>query len=146
MTGQIITVKPEVIQIKKVGKDGKPSLQPLKMNQIRQNMVSYMLRRVANVEHDYKTAQDSLRKYLDRRTKNPDIEEKTLDDYRQLKDVIKFDTIFKEAGNYTEDRTQRKRDKDFCLDVLNYWKAINYIPGYELQKDGQQSTGIIITH
>ncbi len=61
-----------------------------------------------------------------------------------LKDTILFDTLFKETGQDTANKVETKRNREFCFEVLDYWKATGHIADYEKQTKGRSITGVKI--
>lgn len=119
MTKQLLTVPAKYIAIEKV-KKGRTSGELLPMTADRQAMTGYMLRRIAVMKHDKKNKVQ---------TQSP---------------VILFDTLFSETGTKTADRKQTMLNRNFCFDVLDYWKATGYIADYKKQEKGRSVTGIEI--
>lgn len=118
-TKQLLTVSPKVLDIRKV-KDGKAQVQVLSMDQDRQAMAGYMMRRIGLMKRDAQR-------------KKP-----------ILKDTILFDTLFKETGQDTANKVETKRNREFCFEVLDYWKATGHIADYEKQTKGRSITGVKI--
>ena len=58
--------------------------------------------------------------------------------------AILFDTLFTETGQQTDNREINRRNREFCFDVLDYWKATGYIKDYTRQQKGRSITGIEI--
>ena len=143
MTGQILTVPAEYLAIVKV-KGGELSRELITMNAGRQAMTSYMLRRIAGIKHDLAQAKEAKRSYDRRREKDKTMPDKPLAAFRQKSDKILFGSIFKEAGTETTDRKQQMLNRNFCLDVLDFWKAKGYIRDYRQQTKGRSITGIEI--
>lgn len=146
MTNQILSVPAKYLTIKKVSKGGVISPILVTMNADRQAITGYMMRRIAVMKHDQEAARDRLKAYEKRRKQHPEQElpEKTLKDFRQQRDVILFDAVFKAIGAETDNRAQDKRNRDFCFSVLDYWKATNFIETYNTQTKGKKITGVVI--
>lgn len=119
LTNQLLTVPAKYIAIEKV-KRGKPSGELLPMTADRQAMTGYLLRRIAVMKHD-------------RKNKHP-----------HQSNAILFDTLFTETGQQTDNREINRRNREFCFDVLDYWKATGYIKDYTRQQKGRSITGIEI--
>ena len=141
---QTIRIPAYYSTIKKV-KQGKISNEPISTSPQRQCMISYMLRRIAVMKNDTERAKNELRKYNMRRKKDSSLEEKTIRNFKKQSDVILFKSIFETAGCKLENRTQEKRDRDFCFDVLEYWKLKKYIGEYAKKIKGRCITGIVIS-
>lgn len=144
-TKQLITVNAKFLEIKKV-KHGTVSSEIVTMNANRQAMTGYMLRRIAVMKKDIETAREALRAYNNRRKKDPTLEEKPLAAFRKQSDTILFATLFKETGTETTNRDRIMDNRNFCFDVLDYWKATGYIKGYKQQTKGRSITGVDIIH
>lgn len=119
MTNQILSVSAKYLSIEKI-KKGLPSGELIAMNADRQAMTGYLLRRIARMKHAQrsKTHTESS--------------------------VILFASLFKETGTETNDRKQTMLYRNFCFDVLDYWKATGFIKGYRKQEKGRSITGIEI--
>ena len=142
-TGQILTVPAKNIAIGKV-KNGIVSHEPLEMSPQRQAMTSYMLRRIAIMKHDLEQAKSEFRCYDRKRSKDNSLEEKSLSAFRKQSDIILFATLFEATGTTTSSREMTRKNREFCFNVLDYWKATNYIKDYIQQKKGRSITGIKI--
>ena len=119
MTNQLLTVPAQYIAIEKV-KNGIASDELLPMTEQRQAMTGYLLRRIAIMKHDKKNK------------------------VQLQSNVIKFDTLFSETGTSTTDRKQTMLNRNFCFDVLDFWKVSGFIKNYRKQEKGRSVTGIII--
>ena len=149
MTNQLLTVPSKYLAIEKVKKHpAKGELiasgEPLMMNADRQAMTGYLLRRIAVMKNDLKRAKEDLRSYDNRRKKDKTLKEKTIDDFRQQSNTILFSTIFSETDTATDNRKQTMLNRNFCLEVLDFWKVKGFINGYTLQTKGRNITGIIV--
>lgn len=114
-TKQLLTVKAEVLDIRKV-KKGEATTELLSMNPDRQAMTGYLMRRIEIMRHNPKTQSS----------------------------VILFRTLFNETGQDTTNKVTNKRNREFCFAVLDYWKAIGHIKGYEIQMQGKSIRGVQI--
>ena len=119
LTNQLLTVPAKYIAVEKV-KRGKPSGELVTMTADRQAMTGYLLRRIAVMKHDKKN-------------KHP-----------HQSTIILFDTLFTETGTATSDRKQTMLNRNFCFEVLDYWKATGYIKDYKTQQKGRSISGIEI--
>ena len=119
MTKQLLTVPAKYLAIEKV-KKGRTSGELVTMTADRQAMTGYMLRRIAVMKHDRKNK------------------------VQTQSNVILFDTLFTETGTKTDNRKQTMINRNFCFDVLDYWKVSGFIKGYSKQEKGRSITGIVI--
>ena len=119
MTKQLLTVPAKHLAIEKV-KKGRASGELVTMTADRQAMTGYMLRRIAVMKHDRKNK------------------------VQTQSNVILFDTLFTETGTKTDNRKQTMINRNFCFDVLDYWKVSGFIKGYSKQEKGRSITGIVI--
>lgn len=119
MTNQILTVPAKYLTVEKV-KKGLPSGELIPMNADRQAVTGYLLRRIARMKH----AQHSKT-----HTENS---------------VILFASLFKETGTETDNRKQTMIYRNFCFDVLEYWKSTGFIKDYRKQEKGRSITGVEI--
>ena len=150
MTKQILTVPVKVITFSKV----KPnpankslvtiSTEPIAMNESRQAMAGYLLRRICVMKHDLEEAREEKHSYDRKRQHNKDLEEKPVEAFRKQSSVILFITLFEVTGTATDNRELIRRNRAFCYEILDYWKAIAFISDYEEQKKGRSITGIKI--
>lgn len=145
LTGQLLTVPAQYLAIEKI-KQGKASGELVTMNAPRQAMTSYMLRRIAVMKHDLKRAKETMRSYNRRRKKDKTLEELPLAAFREQSDTILFESLFKATGTESTNREVTRRNREFCFDVLDYWKASGYIRDYQQQTKGRRISGIIIIH
>ena len=146
MTGQILSVPAKHLTIRKIDKGGRISTELVTMNADRQAITGYMMRRIAVMKHGLDAARDRLKSYERKRKQSPEQElpEKPLAAFRQQSNVILFDTLFSATDTATSNDVQAKRNRDFCFDVLEYWKATGFIKGYGKQSKGRKITGIVI--
>lgn len=146
MTGQILSVPAKHLTIRKIDKNGRISTELVTMNADRQAITGYMMRRIAVMKHDLEAARDRLKSYERKRKQNPEQElpQKPLAAFRQQSNVILFDTLFAQVGIATADRKQLMLYRNFCYDVLEYWKATGFVKGYTEQNKGRKITGIAI--
>lgn len=119
MTKQLLTVPAKYLAVEKV-KKGRISGELVTMTADRQAMTGYMLRRIAVMKHDRKNK------------------------VQTQSNVILFDTLFTETGTKTDNRKQTMINRNFCFDVLDYWKVSGFIKGYSKQGKGRSITGIVI--
>ena len=157
LTGQFISAPARCLHIEKVDSLGRLSGQIVSMSEDRVAMAGYLLRRVAVMKHDTAQAMDALRAYNKRREKNQSLENKTLADFRRQSDTILFSTVFSESllcttSSEAEEpqqqrqgaRTTAQRNREFCFDVLKYWKSIGYIKDFSPHGKGRSITGVKI--
>ena len=151
MTKQILTVPVKVITFSKVKPNPADkslatiSTEPITMNESRQAMAGYLLRRVCVMKHDLEEAREEKRSYDRKRLRNKDLEEKPVEAFRKQSSVILFSTLFETTGTATDNRDKALDNRKFCYEILEYWKAIKFIADYEEQKKGRSITGIKIT-
>ncbi len=119
MTNQLLSVSAKYLTIEKV-KRGLPSGELIAMNADRQAITGYLLRRIARMKHA---------KHSKTHTESG---------------TILFASLFKDTGTETENRKQAMLYRNFCFDVLEYWKATGFISGYRKQEKGRSITGIEI--
>jgi len=119
LTKQLLTVPAKYLAIEKV-KQGRASRELVTMTADRQAMTGYMLRRIGVMKNDRKNK------------------------VQTQSNVILFDTLFTETGTKTDNRKQTMINRNFCFDVLEYWKVSGFIKGYSKQEKGRSITGIVI--
>ena len=104
--------------------------------------MSYILRRILVAKRDYEEAVKKWNRNEARRKKDNTIRERSVKEFMVMRDTILFDTVFKETGNETDSPTQTNRNKNFCYDALDYWKATGIIKDYTKKKEGKTVIGI----
>lgn len=120
LTRQILTVPSKYLDIRKV-KDGVITNEIITMNETRQTITGYLLRRIAIIK----------------RAKQNNVS--------RIYPIITFDDLFLHAGiNSQTSRDQKMNIREFCFDVLDYQKAIGNIKGYKTIKEGNKFTKIEI--
>ena len=104
---QVITVKPEILDIYKVDKDGNLLTSRVSNTSNRILIKSYLIREIEKIKKNYR---------------NPS---------------ILFETLHKEAmGDSEPSRVEKKRIRDYVFMCLTSWKATGYIEDYEILKKG----------
>ena len=146
MTGQVITINAEYLQIRKVtrGAKGLVPSESILMTSDRRSIAGYMLRRIAIMKNDFDKAKDAYRRNEATRKKKPETEYKPILSFCQQSHTILFDTLFKETQTQAKSRIQEQRNRDFCFDALEYWKATGLIKGYKIQTKARKIRGIEI--
>lgn len=119
ITGQIVTVPAALLAVKKI-KGGKITKAPLVMTAERQTILSYMIKRIGVMKHAKKNGDTSI------------------------KQNILFKTLFEATGTDTENRVMKRRYREFCFAVLDFWTKEGYISGYSKQIEGREIVGINI--
>lgn len=137
MTGQLVNVSAKVVRIEDVDNE-KPNGIPVKMNESRRSLLAYLLRRVAVIKH---AREKAAKKAAWSRNKATG---KNWMELMEQSTTILFSSAFDASCIDTAKRNTTKALRDFCLDVMKYWKAIGYIPGFKELKDGRQRRGIKI--
>lgn len=118
MTKQLATVDARLLDIKEVDKKGNVTTVSIKSNEARVAVNGYLLRRIAVMKNDR----------TNKKTKQSNI--------------ILFDTLFEETG-IPQDSNAR-RIKDYTFQVLDYFKAMDYIKGYTKRKNRKSFDAVII--
>ena len=144
-TNQLISVQKRLLDIRKV-KKGAISTELVAMTSDRQAITGYMARRILWMKRDLEAAREKLKKYNSRRHKHPEEElpEKKLSDFRKQSSTILYGTLFAATDTATDNREQTRRNREFCLDVLEYWLKDGWIQGYTQLQKGNKFTGISI--
>ena len=114
------------------------------MNAERQAMTGYLLRRIAVMQRDLKNAKEEFRKYKNRRKKDPDLEEKELEEFITQQHTISFQTLFSIAGLTEVTKQAANRNRDFVSQVLEFWKLKGLFYDYKMQSRGRSITGVKI--
>lgn len=119
MTGQLLTVKADLMDIKKISR-GAISAVSIPSTEARQPIKEYLLRRI------------EVMKYA-RRQKHGNQSNRIL-----------LDTLYRETGNDSASRTELNRIREYAYQVLDYWTAAGYIKGYTIATEGKKIRGIDI--
>ena len=149
MTGQLISVPADFLAIEKVKqnpltKEPETGGEFVMMNAERQAMTGYLLRRIAVMQRDLKNAKEEFRKYKNRRKKDPDLEEKELEEFITQQHTISFQTLFSIAGLTEVTKQAANRNRDFVSQVLEFWKLKGLFYDYKMQSRGRSITGVKI--
>lgn len=142
LTGQLITVKGSMLDIKVLDSKGKITTVSVNNNEKRIAVKSYLLRRVEVMRNDEKRAADALRKYESKRQKDPTLEPGNISDFRKQNHVVLFETLFNSTG-ITAANSQTKT-RDYVFAVLDYWKASGDIKGYKKRRKGKTIDAVVI--
>ena len=143
LTNQLLTVSADLLIIRKI-KQGRATTELVTMSATRQAMTGYLLRRIAVMKRDEKEARERKRSYDRRRAKDAALEPKPLEAFREQSPVVLFETLFNDAGIGEQKKQYAANNREFIFQVLDYWKASDYIKGYEKQKKGRSITGVKI--
>lgn len=146
-TKQLVTVSAELMAPKRILKNGQISeAEKLPMTWERIAMTGHMIRRIKVMKRDREEAQQAMRNYEAKRKRQPELnlEAKPLSAFEKQSHTMLFDDIFNAAGLNEQDRDRAKKNRDFCCDVLNYWKAKGEIKGYSIKKKGRNIAGVIV--
>lgn len=119
MTGQLLTVKSALLDIKKI-KDGKISTETIPTTENRQPIKEYLLQRIEVMKYDRKNK------------------------HSNQSNRILFDSLYRDTGTVTPNRVELKRIREYAFQVLDYWKASHYIIDYESVADGRKIKGVDI--
>lgn len=119
MTGQLLTVKSKLLDIKKI-KGGKISSETIPTTENRQPIKEYLLQRIEVMKYN-------------RRNR-----------HRKQSNRILFDSLYRNTGSTTTNRIELKRIREYAFQVLDYWKASRYITDYKLVTEGRKINGIDI--
>lgn len=118
MTKQLATVDARLLDIKKVSKNGKATTVSIVNTESRTAVKGYLLRRIAVMNND--------------RTKKT----------HKQSNIILFDTLFEETGIPQDNNSANT--KKYAFQVLDYFKAMNYIKGYTKRKNRKSFDAVII--
>lgn len=141
MSKELITVDAKYLEVHKVKKDT-ISTELVMMNAGRQAMTGYMLRRIAIMKRDIEAAKEAFRDWEKKRKKDSTLEPRPVASFRKQRDIISFDTLFEATEQSSTNRETQRRNREFCFEVLDYWKASGYIRGYKPKTQGRSITGV----
>lgn len=117
MTKQLATVNAQLLDIKEVDKKGNITIS-IKNNEARVAVKGYLLRRIAVMKND-------------RTKKKP-----------RQSNIILFNTLFEETGIPQD--SNAANTKKYAFQVLDYFKAMDYIKGYIKRKNRKSFDAVII--
>lgn len=120
MTGQLLTVKSKLLDIKKI-KGGKISSETIPTTENRQPIKEYLLQRIEVMKYSRKSR------------------------HRKQSNRILFDSLYRNTGSSTTNRIELKRIREYVFQVLDYWKASRYINDYKIVTEGRKISGIDMT-
>lgn len=132
VSNQRITVKGKVLDIKEVDKAGKVTTVTIPATENRIAINFYMLRRVAVMREDEANARELFRKYKNGCRKRKEEPTKTLKDFRKVSRTILINTVFKAAEI---PKKSQYNAREYILNVLKYWRAMDYTGGKGFIKD-----------
>ena len=141
MTGQLITIKGKILDIKEINKNGDITDVSISNTDSRISIKSYLLRRVEVMKNDERKAVDALSKYRMKCSKN-EINLKKIDDFRKKTRVVLYSSLFEATG--IKNKNTQTNARKYVIQVLDYWKAIGYISGYKMRGKGKTFDAIII--
>ena len=145
--GHHIKVKAAVLNIKKVSSAGEVTTVSIPATMTRISVIFYMLRRVAVMREDEERARDTFRKYKNGCRKRKEEPTKTIDDFRGTR-VILFESVF--AAAEVTSKNTKTNVKEFVIDILKYWRAMEYkgdkgyIKDFETRKKRKAIDAVII--
>lgn len=119
LTGQIININSRLLDVRRVDVRGKIG-ETIPTTETRQPIKEYLLRRIAIMKNDRKN-------------------KKSIQDPHIL-----FDTFYRETDIDESNKIEAKRARDYAFQVLDYWKALGDIDGYEIEKQGRKLHSILI--
>lgn len=134
-TGQLINVEMKVMQIEKEPDVGE-TWEAVNINELRRDVLSYLIRRVAVIKHAWERACGAAK--LKRN------EGKTLEQLMTQPAVIAYDSVYAAVGANTKNRNQLQDIRAFCGIVLKYWVRIGYIDGFQELSVGRRKKSIKI--
>lgn len=128
LTGQITTIKTELLDIKEVGKNGEIGAS-IANTESRIAIKGYLLRRIKQAEHDYKEYQGRRKKYEKDKAAGKDPKRPA----KPNSNIILFETLYNSVEIKAKGSSRTNAQK-YIEQVLDYWKAAGMIPGYKLRK------------
>ena len=128
LTGQITTIKTELLNIKEVGKNGEIGAS-IANTESRIAIKGYLLRRIKQAEHDYKEYQGRRKKYEKDKAAGKDPKRPA----KPNSNIILFETLYNSVEIKAKGSSRTNAQK-YIEQVLDYWKAAGMIPGYKLRK------------
>ena len=142
LTGQQITVKGEMLDIREIDKTGAITSVSIPNNSSRIAIKAYLMRRIVTMQRDEKNAIDALQKYKKLCAKDKALPVKTISNFRKVSRIVLFDSIFENAE--IEVSNSKTHARGYVLQVLDYWKAHGDIKSYKTRKKGKTIDAIII--
>ena len=121
---QVLAVPSEILDIKKLNKDGTPSTRSIEYTEQRVRIKGYLLRRIETMKN---------------KKNNLDSRHIRLLDYE--KDGRMRECLYSIAGKSNPTKDEARNIRNDAETMLNYWKASKYIKGYTAYKDGKAIAG-----
>lgn len=146
--GQVVSVPAKVVQIQELDEKTKePNGALISINDNRRELLAHMVRRVGVMLNAYRKGKNAEKLKRNRdmgRTWHAIMTGPKEAGGLSVSDIIRYDSAFTVAGIETKRSSTVTELRDFCIDVLKYWKAIGYIHGFEELKTGKQRNGVKI--
>lgn len=133
LTGQLLTVKSDLLDIHRIDDQG-TICESIANTEGRIAIKGYLLRRIEILKHDIKQAKTAHKRYSSRCEQRAALPEKTLSSFRRQSNRILFESIFNATAQKSTDRKTAKRNREYILQCLEYWKATHYIQDYAIAK------------
>lgn len=133
---QIRSIPKRWLEPCEVKENGEPDpYRAIKINLDRACMLAYMARRLSWQKYEHTKATGRARKLTANGKNSEDQERQQLSNMQPRFETVLFETLFEESGMIHRDKISVKRDRDFCIDVLKYWKAAGIIRDYSINAD-----------
>ncbi len=144
LTKQLLTVKSELLDIKRVDSTG-TTHESITNTESRISIKGYLLRRIEVIKHDIQQAKANFQKYGNKVKNDPSLPKKSIVDFMQQNHRILFETVFYETGQQNSNRETQRRNRDYAIQCLDYWKAIGHIKDYSIVKgEKNKIRGVLI--
>lgn len=139
MTKQLITTSADLLDIKKVDKQGRITPTSIANTEPRIAVKGYLLRRIEVIRNDAEKTAEKQRKENARAKRAGETPKKIK---REQEPTILFDTLFKETGIDTRDAKTDTRK--YVFQVLDFYKAKGRIKAYKKRVVGRAVTAVTI--
>lgn len=157
LTGRIISIPREVMDIREISADGSPGAKiPLRMSR-GLPLLFTLARRVGIIQREAEKVRDKYRKQFksNGQLQKSVTKEKTPEElwketsginapYRILFDSLAEDAELETTKTESAKKKFRHDVQEICSNILEYWTAIGFIDGYKIVKRGRSNIGIDI--
>ena len=143
LTKQIITFAGKLLDIKEIDSRGHMTPKSIPINEDRLEVRNYIIRRLKTMQKDEENAKRNFYKYKTRKEKHHEEVEKGLEDFRNMKRIIRLDAIFAAAG--ITNKNTKTNTQDFIKDFMRFLESEKEIKSFHFRKKGKGADAIEIT-
>ena len=141
-TGQIISIKSELLDIKNVNEKGEIQTTSIPLNEYRLCIVHYLIRRIEIMKRDEREAIKKYENEVRRAARAGTQPAFTLEACRRQSRIILYGSVIAAAG--ITNKNTATAAKQFILQALAFWKAKNNIADYTPRQKGRRPADAVI--